>query len=565
MVFEFQLPDPAPADALPRSVEELQALRASDQAQLAEALAPQIEQSIEQRLASEIEQRIQQEVDRRVATEVAQKVQEILERWRLARHRMFGRSSEAHPGQGRLFNEAELESDGDSDTEDTESVETTTAPPRQQKQATPRRGKRRPLPPDLPRITQVVDVADDARQCDCGTPMVRIGEEVSEQLDIVPMQVRVIRTVRPRYGCSKGEHAPVAAPAVPRVLPRSQFSAGLLAMLLTVKYVDGLPLHRFARVLGRHGVEVPRQSLARAAIQTGRALQPLFNLARDALLDSAVIHMDETRNQVLKEPGRSPTSESYMWVQRGGPPHQPVILFDYDPSRSGEVPTRLLEGWRGYLMTDDYAGYNAVARREGVEHLTCMAHARRKFVEAKRAQPRRKTGRADQAIALFAKLYRIERDFKHANDAERLCARQEQSQPVLDALKAWLDKTRPAVTPRSKLGQALAYLANVWPKLVRYTERGDLPIDNNPCENAIRPFVVGRKAWLFSATPAGAHASAVICSLIETAKANGHEPYAWLRHVLERLPMATTVADMEALLPWHLHAQDLAMNLAACE
>ncbi|MGN8200634.1 IS66 family transposase, partial [Salinisphaera sp. RV14] len=140
-----------------------------------------------------------------------------------------------------------------------------------------------------------------------------------------------------------------------------------------------------------------------------------------------------------------------------------------------------------------------------------------------------------------------------------------QSQPILDALKAWLDKTRPVVTPQSKLGQALTYLHNVWPKLVRYTERGDLPIDNNLCENAIRPFVVGRKGWLFSDTPAGAHASAVIYSLIETAKANGHEPHAWLRFVLERLPMATTVDELEALLPWNLHAQDLAMNLAACE
>ncbi|MGN8200631.1 transposase, partial [Salinisphaera sp. RV14] len=234
-------------------MEELQALREADRAQLAEALAPQIEQSIEQRLASEVEQRIQQEVDRRVATEVAQKVQEILERWRLAQHRMFGRSSEAHAGQGRLFNEAEFEASLDSNLEDAETIEPeSTSKPSPAK----RRGKRRPLPPELPRITQVVDVADEARQCDCGTPMIRIGEEVSEQLDIVPMQVRVIRTVRPRYGCPKGEHAPVTAPAVPRVLPRSQFSAGLLAMLLTVKYADGLPLHRFAKVLGRHGVEV---------------------------------------------------------------------------------------------------------------------------------------------------------------------------------------------------------------------------------------------------------------------------------------------------------------------
>jgi hypothetical protein len=194
-----------------------------------------------------------------------------------------------------------------------------------------------------------------------------------------------------------------------------------------------------------------------------------------------------------------------------------------------------------------------------------MAHARRKFVEAKRAQPKHKSGRADEAIVFFAQLYRIESQLKDASDEQRLQARQDRSLPVLDKLKTWLGKTRPVVTPKSKLGQALAYLHSVWPKLIRYTERGDLPIDNNPCENAIRPFVIGRKAWLFADTPAGAHASAVIYSLIETAKANGQEPYAWLRYVLERLPMARTADDMEALMPWNLHAQDLAMNLAACE
>jgi transposase len=395
--------------------------------------------------------------------------------------------------------------------------------------------------------------------------MVKIGEDVSEQLDIIPMKVRVIRTVRPRYGCPKGEHAPVTAPNPPQVLPRSNFSAGLLALLLTVKYADGLPLHRFAKVLARLGVDVPRQSLARATISGSKALQPLFNLARDAALDSTFIHMDETPVQVLKEPDKQATSKSYMWVQWGGPPGQPVVLFDYDPGRAGEVPLRLLEGWRGYLMTDDYAGYNAVARLDGIEHLTCMAHARRKFVEAKRAQPKHKSGRADEAIVFFAQLYRIESELKDAHDEQRLQARQDRSLPVLDQLKAWLDTTLPRVTPKSKLGQALAYLHGVWPKLIRYTERGDLPIDNNPCENAIRPFVIGRKAWLFADTPAGAHASAVIYSLIETAKANGQEPYAWLRYVLERLPMAKTADDMEALMPWNLHAQDLAMNLAACE
>lgn len=510
-------------------------------------------------VADAIQQYIEQTVARQVAAEVARKVVQILEQWRLGRHRMFGPSSEH---QAQLFNEAEYEAGLATDPSE-EVGAGMAAAPAVPAVGTSRRGKRHALPSDLPRVEHVIDVPEADRQCACGEPMIRIGEDVSEQLDIVPMQIRVIRTVRPRYGCAKGEHAPRVAPVVPQVLPRSQFGAGFLATLLTVKYADGLPLNRFAKVLVRHGVSVPRQSLARAVIQTAHALQPLHNLARDTLREGDVLHMDETTVQVLKEVGKPATSTSYMWVQRGGPPGRPVIVFDYAPSRSGHVPLRLLEGWHGYLMTDGYEGYAAVARTEGIKHLACAAHARRKFVEAKRAQPRNKSGRADQALAFFAKLYRIEHEMRDASDEDRWHARQAHSRPVLEEMYQWLTRTLPEVPPKSKLGMALAYLAKIWPKLVRYTERGDLPIDNNPCENAIRPFVVGRKGWLFADTPAGAHASAVIYSLIETAKANGREPHAWLRYALERLPFATNVAGFEALLPWNTHNQDLAMNLAA--
>jgi len=206
---------------------------------------------------------------------------------------------------------------------------------------------------------------------------------------------------------------------------------------------------------------------------------------------------------------------------------------------------RLLGDYRGYLMTDGYTGYAKLAKIEGVEHLVCFAHVRRRFVEAVRVQPKGKRGRADEAVVLIGKLYGIERDHKDATDAARLLARQQLSVPALAALKAWMDATLPAVTPQSALGKALAYMQKYWSRLTRYTERGDLPIDNNRAENSIRPFVVGRKAWLFSDTPAGAHASAVIYSLVETAKASGLEPYAWLRRVMRSLPLAKTVDDVE--------------------
>ena len=416
---------------------------------------------------------------------------------------------------------------------------------------TKRRGKRKPLPADLPRIEVIHELPEHELTCTCGCRKHTIGEEVSEQLEIVPMQIRVIKHIRKVYGCRGCETAPVTADKPAQLIEKSMASPSVLAMLLTTKYVDGLPLHRFEKVLSRHGIDISRQTLARWVIQCGEHLQPLLNLMRDRLLESRVIHCDETRVQVLKEPDREATSQSWMWVQTGGPPGKPVILFDYSTSRAQEVPSRLLESYCGYLMTDDYAGYNAVAVQPGIERMGCWAHARRKFVEAQKVQPKGKTGRADIALNLINKLYGIERDLKDASDEQRHQGRQQDSLPILAQLHGWLEKTQPQVTAQNALGKAVGYLASNWNKLKRYVEAGHLPIDNNPAERAIRPFVIGRKAWLFSDTPKGAVASAQIYSLVETAKANSQEPYAWLRHVLERLPHAQSVADYEALLPWN--------------
>ena len=475
----------------------------------------------------------------------------LYEQIALARRRMFGPSSES-AGQFHLFNEAEVLAATSTEAQDVAPLPT---PSKAQK---PARGKRSPLPPELERIEIIHDVPESERTCDCGTPMVVINRVISEQLDIVPMQVRVLQHIRLVYGCKASEHAPVTAMLPPQPLPKSNASPGLLAMLLTTKYVDGLPLARFEKVLARHDVAVPRQTLARWVIGAGTALQPLHNLMRDALFDASFIHMDETVVQVLKEKGKSPTSQSYMWVQTGGPPGKSVVIYDYDPSRSGEVPARLLLGYQGYLMTDGYEGYNKVAKTEGIEHLVCWAHVRRKFVDAVKVQPKGTHGHADQAVAMIGKLYAIEREHKNSTDELRYAARQEKSIPVLNEIHGWMEKLLPMVPPKSALGGALSYMRDYWGKLVRYPERGDLAVDNNRCENSIRPFVVGRKAWLFSDTPAGANASAIIYSLVETAKANGIEPYTWLRHVLEHLPAAQTADEMDKLLPWNFHAATLA-------
>lgn len=494
-------------------------------------------------------------------SQVSDYINHLIEQFILARHKQFGASSEMLSAQGRLFDEAEILAADSSEAQDVAPIPAETAASVSDKPVIKARGKRTPLPTELPRIEIVHDVPEAERTCPCGTPMVVIGQQVSEQLDIVPMQIRVLRHIRNTYGCPDSVHAPVTASLPAQPLPKSNASPDFLTMLLITKYIDGLPLARFEYVLDRHGVKVPRQTLARWVIGASALLQPLHNLMRDTLFDGAFMHMDETGVQVLKEKNKSPTSNSYMWVQAGGTPGKPVVIYDYDPSRSGTVPTRLLLGYQGYLMTDGYDGYNALARTEGIEHLVCWAHVRRKFVEATRVQTKGKKGRADEAVALIGKLYGIERDFKEAEEPERFKARQRLSVPVLAELRVWLDKTRPAVVPQSALGKALSYMHDYWGKLIRYTERGDLPIDNNRCENAIRPFVIGRKAWLFSDTPAGAHASAVIYSLLQTAKANGHEPYAWLRHVMRKLPAAKTLEEFEALLPWNLHVPDLTSEL----
>ena len=497
-------------------------------------------------------------------SQVRDHIKHLVEQMILARHRHFGVSSEQLSGQARLFDEAETLAADTTDAQDIAPIPPVpvTANTGKTLPVAKARGKRAPLPAELERVEIVHDVPEALRTCDCGTPMVVIGQEISEQLDIVPMRVRVLRHIRNKYGCPESIHAPLTAKLPPQPLPKSNASADFLAMLLTVKFIDGLPLARFESVLSRHGVAVPRQTLARWVIGASHLLQPLHNLMRDTLFDGPFMHMDETVVQVLKEKGKQPTSNSYMWVQTGGPPGKPVVIYDYDPSRSSEVPLRLLQGYQGYLMTDGYDGYNKLAKTEGIERLVCWAHVRRRFVEATRVQPKGKKGRADEAVALIGKLYGIEREHKDATDDVRMLARQQFSLPVLSELHAWLEKTLPAVTPKSALGTALSYMRDYWSMLTRYTERGDLPIDNNRCENAIRPFVIGRKAWLFSDTPAGANASAIIYSLLQTAKANGQEPYTWLRRVLHALPAAKMVEEMEALLPWNLHALDLTSDLA---
>jgi hypothetical protein len=313
------------------------------------------------------------------------------------------------------------------------------------------------------------------------------------------------------------------------------------------------------------GIDMPRATLSQWMIRAGALVQPVINLLRDRLLEGEAIHCDETTLQVLKEPDKAASAISYMWVQVSGRYEPPVVLFDYDASRSGAIPKRLLGDFNGFLHTDGFEGYGAVCRNNGITQIGCWAHVRRKYDEALKAagiNPRKppagapppKARRPLQALGFMQRLFAIEHRIREAEPEERWRVRQTESAPVVEAFRAWLDETLPKVVPGSAIGKALSYTVSQWPKLIRFLDDGRAELHNNRAENAIRPFVIGRNNWKFSDTVAGAKASANLYSLIETAKANGLEPYGYLRRLFQELPKAESLETIEALLPWHFQS-----------
>ena len=482
---------------------------------------------------------------------------------RLLLAQRFGASSErVADGQLGLFNEAEELAGQDTAEEENEHGVEVAGHTRR------RRGKRAPLPEHLPRIDVVHELSESERVCPHdGATLEPFGEETSEQLDVEPVRFRVLLHRRVKYRCPCCSSSLRTAPMTPQPIPKSEASPGLLAFIATSKYVDGLPLYRLSKQFERIEVSLARQTMARWMVQSGELLQPLINLLRERLLEGEYIHCDETTVQVLEEPGKSASSKSYMWVQVAGTGEQPVVLFDYHPTRGASVPSRLFEGFRGYLQTDAYSGYNEVARDQDITRVLCLAHARRHFVDGLKAlglnvnklpaKPPDKARRLLTALQYLRHIYAIERRIRARPPDERYQVRQRETRPVLECLHQWAAKTHPRVAPKTPLGKALAYLLEHWTGLTRFLDDGRLEVDNNRAENAIRPFTLGRRGWLFSATVEGAKASATLYSLVETAKANSLEPYAYLRHLFTELPKAQTLEDVEALLPWQVDQASL--------
>ena len=465
------------------------------------------------------------------------------------RQRQFGSSSEKIPiDQLSFFNEADNESVESSDTSILGDAITVGAHTR-------RATRRVSIPAELPREDILHDVPDDQKFCPHDqTPLHLIGDELHEQLDIIPAQVKVLRHRRLKYACPCCQQYVITATKPAQPIEKSFAAPGLLAYIVTQKYVDALPLYRQVEIFHRIGIELDRTTLANWMVRCGQLIQPLINLIHDKIMEHGVLHMDETVVQVLNEPGKAAQTQSYMWVMRATAPHA-AVLFHYEPTRGGDVAKHLLREFKGTLMVDGYEGYHAACVQNNITRLGCWAHARRKFIEAKQAQPKHKTGKADQALAWIQQLYRIELDSKDKSADDKYTVRLQLAQPIIDKLKIWLEKSILNVPPKTAIGKALHYMHTQWPRLIRYLEHGEYPIDNNPAENAIRPFVIGRKNWLFSASQQGAAASANLYSLIETAKANGLEPYAYLRKIFTELPKATTLAEIEELLPWQINVK----------
>ncbi|MGH8215248.1 MAG: IS66 family transposase [Rhodanobacteraceae bacterium] len=453
---------------------------------------------------------------------------------RLRRVQFAARSERMDPDQRELFDAAMA-----ADIAALEAELATIQSPEQKAKAR-RTPRRRALPADLPR-EEVIHEPEHCNCQACGQALVKIGEHVSEKLDVVPMSFKVRRDVYPQYACRQCETI-VAEPVAPAILDGGMAAPGLLAQVAIQKYADHLPLYRQEAIFARHGVELSRTTLAEWIGVIGWQLQPLVDRLREKLLASPILHADETPVAQL-DPGAGKTKRAYLFAYRSTA-SPPIVVFDYCPSRAGKHAAAFLGSWRGALMVDDYGGYKQLFAA-GVTELACWAHARRKFFDAWKASG---SELAKTAVEGIGELYAIEAGLREMDVAARGEARQRLLAPKLAAFKAWLDDLAPKVLGNSGLARAIAYTGKRWPALARIIDDGRYPIDNNPAERVIRPIAIGRKNWLFAGSETAGKRAAAIMSLIATAKANGIEPHAWLTDVLTRLP-TTKARDIDTLLP----------------
>jgi transposase len=411
--------------------------------------------------------------------------------------------------------------------------------------------KRSPLPEHLPRVEQRIEPEDT--HCptpECRQPMVRIGEDASERLDIIPAQFFVQRQIRGKWVCRCCQLL-VQEPAAAQVFDNALPTPALQAHTVVSRFVDHIPYYRQEKINARSGVFTPRSTLAAWSGQTGAQLMPLAEVHRAFVLGARVLHADETPISML-DPGAGKTKKAYMWTYtRGVYDPVPGVVYDFCVGRGGKYPVEFLKGWSGTLVVDAYSGYDGALSLEGRKTAYCFAHARRKFDELFKTNA---SPVAAEAIQRIAWLYRIEADARAQPAEERLRMRQERSRPLWEALHVWLQLERKRVPEGSAIAKALDYSLNQWTGLGRFLLDGDVPLDNNHCENQIRPWAVGRRNWLFIGSQLAGERAAVVTSLLQSAKLCGHDPWRYLTDVLTRLPTQLN-SKIEELLPHRWKAQ----------
>jgi transposase len=410
---------------------------------------------------------------------------------------------------------------------------------------------------DLPVEVIEYELPDSEKSCpSCDEPLHVMKKEIRKELKIVPAKVSVVHHVRYIYACRSCEKNDVSTPIIkaqmPKpVIPGSFVSPSMLAYITNRKYNEAIPLYRQEQQFINFGIDISRQNLSNCIIKGSQWLKVIYDSLHSRLLQENFLHADETILQVLDEKDKSKGSKSYMWLYATGKYGPPIFLYNYQASRAGKHPKNFLKGFKGYLQTDGYPGYNDV---EDITLMGCFAHARRGFTDALKALP--KDADTSKAIAeegrnYCNKLFCLERDFTDLTAAERYEKRLEHSKPVLEAFLSWLNDYKDKVLPKSNLGKAISYCLNQWSKLETFLQDGEIELSNNRAERAIKPFVIGRKNWLFSKSPHGATASAIIYSIVETAKANSLNPFYYLEYLFEKLPnIDTTDQDqVNQLLP----------------
>ncbi|MNF62830.1 Transposase IS66 family protein [compost metagenome] len=485
--------------------------------------------------------------------ELTAKLKWYEEQFRLAQQKRFGASSEkTHPDQMELdlFNEAEVLATPGTQEPDVEAITYS------RNKSARRETKLEKLPVET--VIYELPVSEQICTC-CGGELHEMSTETRNEIAVIPAEVKVVRHVRQVYACRRCEREEIRTPIVTAPMPKPVYpgslaSPSIIAHVMSQKYVDSQPLYRQEQQFARMGLTISRQTLANWMIAgSERWLAQMTQRMKTHLLKQEVLHADETTLQVLREPGKSAGSQSYLWLYRTGRTGPPIVLYDYRPTRGGENPRDYLNGFSGYLHVDGYAGYHKV---KNVSLVGCWAHARRKFDEALKALPpssdKAETA-SKQGLQFCNELFAIERELKDAAPEERYNIRMERSRPILDAYLVWLKQQRSRTLPKSLLGQAIAYSMNQWDKLTAFLKDGRLELDNNRSERSIKPFVIGRKNWLFANTPRGAKASADIYSVIETAKENGLNPFQYLLYLFEQLPQLPDLSDpevLDSLLPW---------------